>query len=98
MTHRIYFAQHGLAVDKTEDPERPLSPAGRDQTKTIANTLLDSKISVSNIFHSEKLRASQTAEIFARILKISSLSAIEGFRSFSSVRLARFCTFYIAGF
>jgi len=77
MTHTIYFAQHGLAVDKAEDPERPLSPSGRDQTETIANTLLDAKIPVTNIFHSGKLRASQTAEIFARILKISSLCAIE---------------------
>lgn len=77
MTHRIYFAQHGLALDKADDPERPLSPAGVEQTAVIARLLRDSRISVTHIFHSGKLRARQTAEIFASTLNISSIAAIE---------------------
>ena len=78
MTHRIYFAQHGLAVEKAEDPERPLSQAGIDQSKAIAKTLRDSKTPTSRIFHSGKLRAQQTAEIFADVMNISAVSALDG--------------------
>ncbi len=45
MTHRIYFAQHGLAVDKADDPERPLSPTGRQQTEIFASALNASSVS-----------------------------------------------------
>jgi phosphohistidine phosphatase len=78
MTHRIYFSQHGLAIDKTENPERPLSPSGIQQTETIANILLESGTALRHIFHSGKLRASQSAEIFASTLNVSSISAIKG--------------------
>ena len=70
----IYFMQHGLAVDKAEDPERPLSEAGIHQTKQIANILLRSKIPISTIFHSGKLRASQTADITASTLNVPTTS------------------------
>ena len=78
MTHRIYFAQHGLAVDKKDDPERPLSKDGIDQSKIVAKFQQDSKTPVTSVFHSGKLRAAQTAEIFAKALNISSTSVIEG--------------------
>jgi len=66
--HQIYFTQHGLAVDKSEDPERPLSADGITQTQAIANQLKSSSILVSHIFHSGKLRAQQTANILATTL------------------------------
>lgn len=78
MTHRIYFAQHGLAVDKKDDPERPLSKDGIDQSKIVAKFLQGSETPLDSIFHSGKLRAAQTAEIFATALNISSTSVIEG--------------------
>lgn len=77
-THRIYFAQHGLAVDKAEDPERPLSDNGVRQTKKMAEAIHLSAVQISEIFHSGKLRASQTAEIFAAALNVSTVSAIDG--------------------
>jgi phosphohistidine phosphatase len=70
----IYFMQHGLAVDKAVDSERPLSEAGIHQTKQIANILLRSKIPISTIFHSGKLRASQTADIIASTLNVPTTS------------------------
>ncbi len=73
MTNRIYFAQHGLAVNKEEDANRPLSAAGIEQTTRIAKQLSISKIPVSDIYHSGKLRAQQTAEIYATALNIPSL-------------------------
>jgi phosphohistidine phosphatase len=76
--NRLYFAQHGLAVDKLENPERPLSETGIKQTEAIAKHLSIAGIVVNHIFHSGKLRASQTAEIFAEAIKHSSTSAIDG--------------------
>ena len=66
---RLYFAQHGLAVNKAEDPERPLSKDGIEQTTSVANQLRAADIPVTNIFHSKKLRSQQTAEIFSSVLK-----------------------------
>lgn len=74
---RLYFVQHGLAVDKAVDPESPLSKTGIDRTEAIARLLDRSDISVSQVFHSGKLRALQTAEIFASVLNINSISAID---------------------
>lgn len=73
---RLYFVQHGLAVDKTDDPERPLSPAGIEQTGTVARHLQRTAIPISTVFHSGKLRALQTAEIIAAALDINSVSGI----------------------
>lgn len=73
MTNRIYFAQHGLAVSKEEDSDRPLSATGIKQTTRIAEQLKLSNIPISDIFHSGKLRAQQTAEIFATSLNVSSV-------------------------
>ena len=76
--NRLYFAQHGLAVDKSENPQRPLSDAGIKQTEAIAKHLSIADIAVNHIFHSGKLRASQTAEIFVGTIKRCSTSAVEG--------------------
>ncbi len=75
--NKLYFAQHGLAIDKTDNPERPLSTAGIEQTEAIARHLQRSAIPISQIFHSGKLRALQTAEIIASVCNIKSVSAID---------------------
>ena len=63
-TKTLYFVQHGLALSKETDPERPLSDAGITQTTAIAQHL-GRILPVSQIYHSDKLRARQTAEILA---------------------------------
>jgi phosphohistidine phosphatase len=73
---RLYFAQHGLAVDKADDPERPLSPAGIEQTVAVASCLKHTDICISAIFHSGKLRALQTADIIAAALDVTPVSGI----------------------
>ena len=75
--HRLYFAQHGLALDKSEDPQRPLSEHGIAQTNLIAEQLRNSQMTLTNIFHSGKLRAAQTAAIFAEQLNSSNVSAVD---------------------
>ncbi len=87
--NKLYFAQHGLAVDKTDDPERPLSIAGITQTQTIARQLRLSVIPISHIFHSGKLRAAQTAEIIASMIDVTSVSAIDHLSPNDDVTLIR---------
>lgn len=63
---RVYLAQHGLAKEKSEDAERPLSDQGREDMARVAGFLsLFEKPRPERIVHSGKLRAEQTAEMFA---------------------------------
>lgn len=63
---RVYLAQHGIANDEAVDPERGLSGQGReDVTRTAGFLSLFEKPKPSRILHSGKLRAEQTAEMFA---------------------------------
>ena len=85
--NKIYFAQHGLAANKAEDPNRPLSSDGIKQTESVARQLQHSSSPVSQIFHSGKLRAAQTAEIFASVINIAEISAIKQLSPGDNVRL-----------
>ncbi len=63
---RVYLVQHGLAKDKSEDSARPLSDQGREDVTRCAGFLsLFEKPKPVKIVHSGKLRAAQTAEMFA---------------------------------
>lgn len=85
--NRIFFAQHGLALDKIANPDRPLSKVGIEQTSAIAQQIHASDITVSQIFHSGKLRARQTAEIFAKHLSVTSVTAIDNLSPNDDARL-----------
>jgi phosphohistidine phosphatase len=86
---KVYFMQHGLAVDKSENAERPLSEAGIIQSQLIAEFLKTSGTTITHIFHSGKLRASQTAEIIANGLSIKKISANTGMSPNDDVSLLR---------
>ncbi|PCI04940.1 MAG: phosphohistidine phosphatase SixA [Gammaproteobacteria bacterium] len=77
LADRLYFAQHGFAVDKAEDANRPLSEAGIDQTNIIATKLHTAGVSISTIFHSGKCRAEQTARLFANNFTNQAFSVAE---------------------
>jgi len=63
---RLYLSQHGLAKEKGEDPERPLSDQGREDVARVAGFLsLFEKPRPARIIHSGKARSLQTAEMFA---------------------------------
>lgn len=69
----VYLVQHGQAVPEEQDPERPLSDEGRTAATKVARYIaaLGSQFidpPLSQIWHSGKLRAEQTAEVFARAL------------------------------
>jgi phosphohistidine phosphatase len=67
----IYLVQHGQAEPKTVDPDRPLTKAGRQTVEQAATWAFRVGLKVDQIRHSGKLRASQTAVIFAEKLRPS---------------------------
>jgi phosphohistidine phosphatase len=64
----LYLIQHGEARREEEDPSRPLSDKGVQDTEKAAVYLSRLGIVIKDILHSGKLRAKQTAEIIARSL------------------------------
>jgi phosphohistidine phosphatase len=76
---RLYLVQHGEAVPKEIDPDRPLSPQGENDIKRIAGFLKASGIPVKRILHSGKTRARQTADIMKHdLLKNAPVETIDG--------------------
>ena len=62
---RLYLVQHGHAVAKDVDPERPLSRQGRSEVSYVAAFLALSGVRTDTVLHSGKTRADQTAKLFA---------------------------------
>ncbi len=63
---KLYVAQHGTALDKSEDMQRPLSDQGKeDIVRTGGFLSLFERPKPVRIVHSDKLRAMQTAQMFA---------------------------------
>ncbi len=76
---RLYLVQHGLARPESEDPERPLTPAGREEVVRVARAAAAAGVRPGQILHSGKLRARQTADILAEDLgPVEGVHAVEG--------------------
>lgn len=67
----MYFVQHGIALDKSQNPNRPLSDEGAQYVKKMAKYLANLDLQINEIVHSGKQRAEQTAMLFASALNIS---------------------------
>ena len=65
---RLYLVRHGEAKPEEEDPERGLTEAGHSNVRRMVRWVATSGIRVDEIRHSGKLRAQQTAEVFAEAL------------------------------
>lgn len=66
----LYLVQHAEAKREEEDPSRPLSEKGLEEIKKVALYVERLNIKASQIFHSGKRRALQTAEVLAQHLRI----------------------------
>ena len=71
---RIYLIRHSNAVDPgtpgyEDDSLRPLTEKGRDKMKDIASALKELDVKPDLIVSSPYIRAQQTAEILAKVLK-----------------------------
>jgi phosphohistidine phosphatase len=65
----LYLVRHGEAKSEAEDPKKGLSDRGRRDVEKVASYL--SSIEAHSIYHSTKLRAAQTAEVFTEYIKPS---------------------------
>ncbi len=66
----LILVRHGEAVSKLEDPSRPLTARGREETARIAARLASLDMPVRAICHSGKRRAEETATILAQALRL----------------------------
>jgi len=76
----VYLVQHGEALSKEENPDRPLSAKGKaDIRKTASFVSEHLDFSVTSIYHSTKTRAQQTAEILGEYCNPSGgVSSVDG--------------------
>ncbi|MDX1648893.1 MAG: phosphohistidine phosphatase SixA [Myxococcota bacterium] len=64
----LVLVQHGQALPKDVDPDRPLDDAGRAAVGRVAAFLAQAGLRADRVLHSGKTRAAQTAEILAESL------------------------------
>jgi len=72
----LYIVRHGIAIDREDpkcpsDPERFLTPDGLKKTREVARGFASLADAPKVFFSSPYVRAMQTAEIFAEVLKHS---------------------------
>ncbi len=76
----VYFAQHGMALTKEVDEKRPLSDEGSEEVCKVADLLKTNNVLIREIAHSGKLRAIQTANIFAERLNVDKIAELKGLK------------------
>ncbi len=80
----LYLVQHGDALAKDVDPDRPLSPKGLADMKRIA-AWCSRRLIVEGVFHSGKTRAGQTAQMMAKAIGSCRISELSGINPNDSV-------------
>ncbi len=84
----LYLVQHGSALSKDQDPQQGLTETGIDEVKLIAQVAKGYKVPVATIFHSEKKRAAQTAELFSAALQADkNIQEIPGIKPLDDVQV-----------
>ena len=69
---KLYLVRHGDYVSGEDNPKKPLSEMGFSDIEKIADySKRHMNIQVSEILHSGKLRAKQTAEVLAKYIEPS---------------------------
>lgn len=63
---KLYIVRHGDAVTTEQNSKRPLSEEGKAEVKIMANFMRENNIEVSQIYHSGKARAKETAMMLAQ--------------------------------
>ena len=88
----LYLIQHGKSLSKDQDPDQGLSAEGIAETERIAGLAREAGFGVSQIRHSLKTRARQTAEIFA-----GALNPDQGIREVAGIKPLDDVAAYAAG-
>ncbi len=66
---KLFLVQHGEARTEAEDPERSLTDRGVETVERVAAWAAQAGVAVTQVRHSGKQRAEQTAKILAQHLK-----------------------------
>ncbi len=66
---KLYLVRHGQAQEMSVNPLCPLSEEGIEQIHKLGDLLKQQKVDIKQIYHSEQLRAEQSAVILAKVLK-----------------------------
>jgi len=74
----LYLVQHGEATTEAENPQRPLTPKGREDIERVAAFLSRAAVVCRAIRHRGKRRAAETAAIFQDALDVSTIEAVPG--------------------
>jgi len=83
----LLLVQHGQAKTEAEDPARSLNVVGVESAEKVAKWLYMSGVGVTEIRHSGKSRAEQTASIFAKHLSPrQGVTATSGLNPMDDVR------------
>jgi len=76
---RVYLCQHGESRKEEEDPTRPLTERGRaDATRVANHATVHVGVRPLRIIHSGKLRARQTAALWAEYLPRAEIVQADG--------------------
>ena len=60
---KLYLVRHGQALESIDDSARPLSAEGRAEAERLASFVRAHGLKVGEMWHSDKTRARETAEI-----------------------------------
>ena len=74
---KLYCVRHGEAFSSAEDSKRTLTIPGSQDVEKIARYLKLQGVGISQLMHSPRLRAKQTAQIFAEQLAIEKVTECE---------------------
>ncbi len=69
---KLYLVRHGQALDSIEDSARRLSAEGRAEAERLADFVRGQGLRVGEIWHSDKARARETAEILVSSGRLAS--------------------------
>jgi len=83
---KLYLVRHGAALPASKEPSRPLSGEGQRGVERIALFLREAGVKVNHIYHSDKLRAAQTASILGGVIAPDGrLNAVKGLGPHDSI-------------
>ncbi len=83
----LYLIQHGISLPEEKDPEKSLSPEGKDETQRTAEFLKTKNIEVDAVWHSPKRRAAQTAQLIVNSILCAEVQERDDLNPLDSVEI-----------
>jgi len=74
---KLYLVRHATANPEDKDPDKNLSEEGKIEASKVAEFLKGPGIEVTEIIHSKKPRAVQTADALAEVVKPTKMQSVD---------------------